>query len=42
MPVFVQIAGNTWGICPNGTEGMGCGEQEMFRLPTIRLSLKLK
>ena len=23
--------GNTWGICKNGTEGMGCGDQEMFR-----------
>jgi len=23
--------GNTWGVCSNGTEGMGCGAQEMFR-----------
>lgn len=23
--------GNTWGTCKNGTEGMGCGDQEMFR-----------
>lgn len=24
-------SGNTWGTCKNGTEGMGCGDQEMFR-----------
>ena len=23
--------GNTWGTCKNGTEGMGCGDQEQFR-----------
>ena len=23
--------GNTWGTCKNGTEAMGCGDQEMFR-----------
>ena len=28
---MVNIIGNTWGICANGTEGMGCGEQETFR-----------
>jgi len=22
---------NTWGVCKNGTEGMGCGDQETFR-----------
>ena len=24
-------AGNNWGICPNGTGAMGCGNQETFR-----------
>ncbi|KAJ3649525.1 hypothetical protein Zmor_021265 [Zophobas morio] len=24
-------AGNNWGICANGTSGMGCGAQETFR-----------
>lgn len=24
-------AGNSWGVCKNGTEGMGCGQQETFR-----------
>ncbi|XP_037293220.1 uncharacterized protein LOC119188969 [Manduca sexta] len=23
-------AGNNWGICPNGTGGLGCGNQEQF------------
>lgn len=23
--------GNMWGICPNGTEGLGCGRPETFR-----------
>ena len=23
--------GNTWGTCANGTQGVGCGDQEMFR-----------
>lgn len=26
-----MLAGNTWGICANGTGAMGCGDQEMFR-----------
>lgn len=25
------IAGNNWGICPNGTGAVGCGPQEEFR-----------
>ncbi|KAK4877772.1 hypothetical protein RN001_010278 [Aquatica leii] len=25
------IAGNNWGMCPNGTEQVGCGPQEEFR-----------
>ncbi|XP_059486939.1 uncharacterized protein LOC132203292 [Neocloeon triangulifer] len=25
------IAGNNWGICENGTEAVGCGNQEEFR-----------
>lgn len=25
------IAGNNWGVCSNGTEGLGCGNQEQFR-----------
>lgn len=25
------VAGNNWGICRNGTEGLGCGPQETFR-----------
>ena len=24
-------AGNNWGTCPNGTEALGCGDQETFR-----------
>lgn len=24
-------AGNNWGICPNGTGRLGCGNQEIFR-----------
>lgn len=24
------IAGNNWGVCKNGTSGMGCGDQETF------------
>lgn len=23
-------AGNNWGVCANGTEGLGCGNQEQF------------
>ena len=26
-----HVLGNTWGKCKNGTEGMGCGDQEQFR-----------
>ncbi|OXA55745.1 hypothetical protein Fcan01_08630 [Folsomia candida] len=25
------LTGNSWGLCPNGTEQIGCGEQETFR-----------
>lgn len=25
------IAGNNWGMCPNGTGAVGCGQQEEFR-----------
>ncbi|XP_065205427.1 uncharacterized protein LOC135835193 [Planococcus citri] len=25
------IAGNNWGMCPNGTGAIGCGQQEEFR-----------
>ncbi|XP_063386647.1 uncharacterized protein LOC134672626 [Cydia fagiglandana] len=25
------VAGNNWGICSNGTAGLGCGNQEEFR-----------
>ncbi|XP_005191030.1 uncharacterized protein LOC101894235 [Musca domestica] len=25
------VAGNNWGICPDGTGAVGCGEQEEFR-----------
>jgi len=28
---WTYYTGNTWGVCANGTEGMGCGAQEMFR-----------
>jgi len=28
---WTYYTGNTWGQCRNGTEGMGCGNQEMFR-----------
>ena len=28
---WTYFTGNTWGQCNNGTEGMGCGDQEMFR-----------
>ena len=28
---WTYYTGNTWGVCSNGTEGMGCGDQEMFR-----------
>ena len=28
---WTYFTGNTWGQCSNGTEGMGCGDQEMFR-----------
>jgi len=28
---WTYYTGNTWGVCSNGTEGMGCGAQEMFR-----------
>jgi len=28
---WTYYTGNTWGVCANGTEGMGCGSQEMFR-----------
>ena len=29
--LYLMHKGNTWGTCKNGTEGMGCGDQEMFR-----------
>lgn len=25
------VPGNMWGICPNGTEAVGCGRSETFR-----------
>ena len=25
------VAGNNWGICPDGTAGTGCGPQELYR-----------
>jgi len=28
---WTYYTGNTWGVCNNGTEGMGCGTQEWFR-----------
>jgi len=28
---WTWTSGNTWGKCKNGTEGMGCGDQEQFR-----------
>ena len=28
---WTYYTGNTWGVCKNGTEGMGCGDQETFR-----------
>ncbi|XP_023344479.1 uncharacterized protein LOC111713764 [Eurytemora carolleeae] len=28
---WTYYTGNTWGVCSNGTEGMGCGYQETFR-----------
>merc|ERR1711892_1354397 len=28
---WTYYTGNTWGVCANGTEGMGCGYQEQFR-----------
>jgi len=28
---WTYYTGNTWGVCANGTEGMGCGTQETFR-----------
>lgn len=27
---WTYIAGNNWGICPNGTAAIGCGPQEHF------------
>lgn len=31
MVVTFKLAGNMWGICPNGTEAVGCGRSETFR-----------
>lgn len=28
---WTYYTGNTWGICANGTQAIGCGDQEMFR-----------
>jgi len=28
---WIYYTGNTWGICENGTEAVGCGQQETFR-----------
>ena len=28
---WTYFTGNTWGECDNGTEAVGCGDQEMFR-----------
>ena len=28
---WTYIAGNNWGLCANGTSGIGCGDQEHFR-----------
>lgn len=28
---IINIEGNTWGQCEDGTSGLGCGPQEHFR-----------
>ncbi|XP_040569454.1 uncharacterized protein [Lepeophtheirus salmonis] len=28
---WTYVGGNNWGVCSNGTSGMGCGDQEHFR-----------
>ena len=28
--LFLFVTGNTWGVCQNGTQGVGCGNQETF------------
>lgn len=28
---WTYVAGNNWGVCSDGTSGMGCGPQEHFR-----------
>lgn len=28
---WTYVAGNNWGVCKNGTTGVGCGNQEHFR-----------
>lgn len=30
-PSLQFIIGNSWGVCANGSQGMGCGAQEHFR-----------
>lgn len=29
--IVLILVANTWGMCDNGTEGLGCGQVEMFR-----------
>merc|ERR1712117_205501 len=31
IDIEIDISANPWGQCANGTEGMGCGYQEIFR-----------
>lgn len=31
---WIYVAGNNWGDCKNGTQGLGCGNQEQFRACT--------
>lgn len=28
---WTYVAGNNWGVCPDGSQGAGCGPQEHFR-----------
>ncbi|XP_049782471.1 uncharacterized protein LOC126184141 [Schistocerca cancellata] len=31
---WTYVAGNNWGVCDDGTQGLGCGPQETFRTCT--------
>lgn len=38
---WTYVAGNNWGVCPNGTGMLGCGNQEHFRTCSdIRITRK--